>query len=245
MPTALITGAAHGLGAAMARHAARVGYTVGVVDLKLEEAQAVAEPIDGIAIAADVTDPAAVEAAFDGLGEPPAFVVNNAGILRTGPLIEHSVEDFRLVTDVNLNSVFIVAQAAAKRMKEAGGGAIINLASINAINPSPLCGAYAAAKAGVITLSQQMALEWGPWNIRVNSIAPGFIDSGMSAPYYENPKIRELRGNAVPLKRLGAADDIAECVMFLASDAAAYISGENIAIDGGVIRSVLAQLPRE
>ncbi len=245
MATALITGAAHGLGAAMARHAARAGYTVGVVDLKLDEAKAVADEVNGIAIAADVTDPAAVENALDALGEPPKMVVNNAGILRTGPLIEHAVDDFRLVTDVNLNSVFIVAQAAAKRMKDAGGGAIINLASINAINPSPLCGAYAAAKAGVICLSQQMALEWGEWNIRVNSIAPGFIDSGMSAPYYENPRIRELRGNAVPLKRLGSADDVAECVMFLASDAAAYISGENIAIDGGVIRSVLAQLPRE
>jgi NAD(P)-dependent dehydrogenase (short-subunit alcohol dehydrogenase family) len=245
MATALITGAAHGLGAAMAQHAARAGYTVGVVDLKLDEAKAVAEPINGIAIAADVTDATAVEEALDALGEPPKLVVNNAGILRTGPLIDHTVEDFRLVTDVNLNSVFIVAQAAAKRMKDAGGGAIVNVASINAINPSPLCGAYAAAKAGVICLSQQMALEWGPWNIRVNSIAPGFIDSGMSAPYYENPRIRELRGNAVPLRRLGSADDVAECVLFLASDAASYISGENIAIDGGVIRSVLAQLPRE
>jgi NAD(P)-dependent dehydrogenase (short-subunit alcohol dehydrogenase family) len=245
MATALITGAAHGLGAAMARHAARAGYTVGVVDLKLDEAKAVANEIDGIAIAADVTDAAAIEKALDALGEPPKLVVNNAGILRTGPLIEHAVDDFRLVTDVNLNSVFIVSQAAAKRMKDAGGGAIVNLASINAINPSPLCGAYAAAKAGVICLSQQMALEWGPWNIRVNSIAPGFIDSGMSAPFYENPRIRELRGNAVPLNRLGSADDVAECVMFLASDAAAYISGENIAVDGGVIRSVLAQLPRE
>jgi NAD(P)-dependent dehydrogenase (short-subunit alcohol dehydrogenase family) len=245
MATALITGAAHGLGAAMAQHAARAGYTVGVVDLKLDQAQAVAEPIGGIAIAADVTDPAAVEDALNMLGESPGLVVNNAGILRTGPLIEHSVDDFRLVTDVNLNSVFIVAQAAARRMKDTGGGVIINLASINAINPSPLCGAYAAAKAGVICLTQQMALEWGAWNIRVNSIAPGFIDSGMSAPFYEDPTIRELRGNAVPLKRLGTADDIAECVMFLASDAARYISGENIAVDGGVIRSVLAQLPRE
>ena len=103
----------------------------------------------------------------------------------------------------------------------------------------------AAAKAGVITLTQQMSMEWGEYNIRVNSIAPGFIDSGMSAPYYENQRIRELRGNAVPLKRLGSADDIAECAMFLASDKAGYITGENIAIDGGVIRSVLMQLPRE
>lgn len=245
MATALITGAAHGLGASMAEHAARHGYTVGVLDLKLEDAAAVAERIGGVALAADVTDPAAVEAALNKLGDTPDLLINNAGILRTGPLLDHSVDDFRLVVDVNLNSVFIVAQAAARRMKDNGGGCIINLASINAINPSTLCGAYASAKAGVITLTQQMAMEWGEYNIRVNSIAPGFIDSGMSAPYYENQRIRELRGAAVPLKRLGSADDIAECAMFLASDRAGYITGENITVDGGVIRSVLMQLPRD
>ena len=245
MATALITGAAHGLGACMAEHAARHGYRVGVLDLKLDEAKAVADKIDGIPFAADVTDAEAIEAVLDELGDTPDLLINNAGILRTGPLMDHTVEDFRLVTDVNLNSVFIVGRAVARRMKDKGGGSIINLASINALNPSTLCGAYACAKAGVITLTQQMSMEWGEFNIRVNSIAPGFIDSGMSAPYYKNPRIRELRGSAVPLKRLGSADDIAECAMFLASDKAGYITGENIAVDGGVIHSVLMQLPRE
>ena len=245
MATALITGAAHGLGACMAEHAARRGYRVGVLDLDLDEAQAIAEPIGGVALAADVTEPGQVEAAVERLGETPDLLINNAGILRTGPLMDHPVDDFRRVTEVNLISVFIVSQIVARRMKEHGGGAIVNLASINAINPSTLCGAYAAAKAGVVALTQQMSMEWGEYGIRVNSIAPGFIDAGMSAPYFENPAIRELRGNAVPLGRLGSADDVAECAMFLASDAAAYISGQNIAIDGGVINSVLMQLPRE
>ena len=243
--TALITGAGQGLGASMAEHAARHGFRVGVLDLDKNNAEAVAGRIDGIPLAADVTDADAVEAALDALGEAPDLLINNAGILRTGPLMEHSVEDFRLVVDVNLNSVFVVAQAAARRMKANGGGTIINLASINAINPSTLCGAYATAKAGVMCLTRQMAMEWGEFNIRVNSIAPGFIDSGMSEPFYKDARIRELRGNAVPLKRLGSADDIAETAMFLASDAAAYISGENITVDGGVIHSVLMQLPRE
>lgn len=245
LPTALITGAAHGLGACMAEHAARHGYRVGVLDLDLDEAQAVAEPIGGIALAADVTDPEQVEKAVDCLGDTPKVLINNAGILRLGPLIEHSVEDFRRVTEVNLVSVFVVSQIVARRMKDAGGGAIINLASINAINPSIQCGAYAPAKAGVVRLTEQMSLEWGEYGIRVNSMAPGFIDAGMSAPFYKNPTIRELRGKAVPLGRLGSADDVAECAMFLASDAASYISGQNIAIDGGVINSVLMQLPRE
>ena len=245
MATALITGAAHGLGACMAEHAARRGYRVGVLDLDLEEARAIADPIGGIALAADVTDPGQVEDAVDRLGETPTLLINNAGILRTGPLMEHAVEDFRRVIQVNLVSVFIVSQIVARRMQDNGGGAIVNLASINAINPSTECGAYAAAKAGVVCLTQQMSLEWGEYGIRVNSMAPGFIDSGMAAPFYRNPAIRELRGSAVPLGRIGSADDVAECAMFLASDAAGYITGQNIAIDGGVINSVLMQLPRE
>ncbi len=245
MATALITGAAHGLGACMAEHAARHGYRVGVLDLNLAEARAVADRIEGVALAADVTDPEQVEKAVERLGETPKLLINNAGILRTGPLLDHAVDDFRRVVQVNLVSVFIVSQIVAGRMKDNGGGAIVNLASINAINPSTLCGAYAAAKAGVVCLTRQMSMEWGEYGIRVNSMAPGFIDAGMSAPFFRNPAIRELRGNAVPLGRLGSADDVAECAMFLASDAAAYITGQNIAIDGGVINSVLMQLPRE
>ena len=245
MATALVTGAAHGLGACMAEHAARHGYRVGVLDLNLAEAQAVADRIEGVALAADVTDPEQVEKAVERLGETPKLLINNAGILRTGPLLDHAVDDFRQVVQVNLVSVFIVSQIVAGRMKDNGGGAIVNLASINAINPSTLCGAYAAAKAGVVCLTRQMSMEWGEYGIRVNSMAPGFIDAGMSAPFLRNPAIRELRGNAVPLGRLGSADDVAECAMFLASDAAAYITGQNIAIDGGVINSVLMQLPRE
>ena len=244
METALITGAAHGLGACMAEHAAKCGYRVGVLDLKLDEAQAVADKIGGVALEADVTDVDAVDKALERLGDTPTVLINNAGIVRIGPLLEHSVEDFRLVTDINLNSVFIVARAVALRMKAADGGRIINLASINAFNPSPSCGAYAAAKAGVVALTKQMAMEWGEYNIRVNSIAPGFIDSGMSTPFYKVQKIRDTRSNAVPVKRLGTADDIANCAMFLASDASSYISGENITVDGGILDSVLMQIPR-
>ena len=244
MPTMIVTGAASGLGRCIAEHAARAGYRVGVLDLVLEQAQAVAASIGGIALEADVSDLPSVESAFETFGETPDVLVNNAGILRTGPLLEHSLDDFRRVIDVNLTSIFLVARIAARRMKNAGGGSIINMSSINGINPSTQCGAYATAKAGVIALSKQMSMEWGPYNIRVNTVAPGFIDAGMQAPFFENPDVRDLRSNAVPLKRLWTADDVAECVLFLASDKARYISGENITIDGGVIHSVLMQLPR-
>lgn len=240
----IVTGAAHGLGKCIAEHAARAGYRVGVLDLLLEQAQAVAKNIGGVPLVADVSDAASVEKAFDQFGEIPDVLVNNAGILRTGPLLEHELEDFRRVIDVNLTSVFAVARIAARRMKEAGGGCIINMSSVNGINPSTQCGAYATAKAGVLALTRQMSMEWGVYNIRVNSIAPGFIDAGMQSPFFENEEIRRLRSNAVPLKRLGSADDVAACALFLASDNAAYISGENITVDGGVIHSVLMQLPR-
>jgi NAD(P)-dependent dehydrogenase (short-subunit alcohol dehydrogenase family) len=245
MKRIFITGAGAGLGASVAERAASLGYRVGVFDSNREAAESLAATLpDAVALEGDVCDPASMEAALDAFGDVDVLV-NNAGILRTGPLIEHSVADFRQVIDVNLNGVFIVAQAAAKRMRGTGGGAIINLASINGIHPSPNCGAYAAAKAGVIGLTQHMSIEWGAYGIRVNAVAPGFIDSGMSAPFYRDDKVRAMRGGAVPLGRLGEAGDVAETILFLASDAAAYISGQTIAVDGGVINSVLLHLPRE
>lgn len=245
-PTALITGAGHGLGACMAQHAARAGYRVGILDVDIDGCAAIADSlVDAVPLQADVRDPGSVERALSALGDPPQVLINNAGILRTGPLIDQDVADFRAVLEVNLTGVFVVAQAVARRMRRAGGGCIVNMSSINGIHPSLSCGAYPAAKAGVIALTQQMALEWGEHNIRVNAIAPGFIDAGMSTPFYENPRVRELRQGAVPLGRLGSADDVAQCALFLASEAASYINGHTIPVDGGVINSVLMQLPRD
>lgn len=245
MKTLLVTGAAHGLGAAIARAAAAADYRVGILDLKLADCQALAEQVpNAVPLTADVCDPASLERALDTLGTPDVLV-NNAGILRTGPLIDHSFEDFRQVMDVNLNGVFATAQACARLMRHNGGGCIINLSSINGIHPSPNCGAYAAAKAGVIGLTQHMSIEWGSLGIRVNAIAPGFIDAGMSSPFYADAAVRERRASAVPSQRLGTAEDVAGTVLFLASDAASYINGQTLAVDGGVINSVLLHLPRE
>ena len=124
-------------------------------------------------------------------------------------------------------------------------GVIINITSINAVTPGPGAGAYPAAKAGLAKLTEQMALEWGPYGIRANSIAPGFIDAGISKPFYADPGVRMIRGGAVPRRRLGTVDDIAEAVAFLASDKADYINGHQLIVDGGVVPSLLLQLPRE
>lgn len=241
----LITGAGAGIGAAITRAASAAGYRLGVMDADDKRAREVADTLeDAVALTGDVRDAADMAAAVRRLGDVHVLV-NNAGILRTGPLIDHSPDDFRLVMDVNLNGAFIAAQAAARRMRDMGGGAIINIASINGIHPSPNCGAYAAAKSGLIGLTQQMSIEWGGMGIRVNAIAPGFVDGGMSTPFYANAKVRARRAGAVPLGRLGTVEDVAHAVLFLASEEASYISGHTLTVDGGVINSVLLQLPRE
>ena len=203
----LVTGAANGIGRAIAEAADRAGYRVGVLDLSLKEAEAVAASLThGVALSCDVTAADQVNRVLDAFGDIDVLV-NNAGILRPGPLIDHDPDDFSLVINTNLNSVFFVGQAAAKRMREKGSGSIVNMASIVGIHPSPNNGAYAAAKGGVLALTQHMSMEWGQYGIRVNAVAPGFIDAGMSAPFFENQNVRDQRTGAVPLGRLGTAED--------------------------------------
>lgn len=241
----LVTGAANGIGRAIAEAADRAGYRVGVLDLSLKEAEAVAASLThGVALSCDVTAADQVNRVLDAFGDIDVLV-NNAGILRPGPLIDHDPDDFSLVINTNLNSVFLVGQAAAKKMREKGSGSIVNMASIVGIHPSPNNGAYAAAKGGVLALTQHMSMEWGQYGIRVNAVAPGFIDAGMSAPFFENQNVRDQRTGAVPLGRLGTAEDVVKAVLFLASDDAAYISGETLTVDGGVVNSVLKNLPRD
>lgn len=246
MKTMIVTGAAGGLGEQIALRASEVGYRVGLVDVDQERVQAAARRMsNAVGYRADASSESDIEAVLDQFGEAPDVVVNNAGIVRFGPLLDQGAEAFRKVVDVNLVGCFITAKAAAKRMIKRGSGVIINITSINATHPGPGSGAYPATKAGVVSLTQHMSLEWGPAGLRVNAIAPGFIDAGMSAPIYADPKVRNLRGGAVPQRRLGHADDIANAVLFLASDQASYINGHELVVDGGVVNSVLMQLPRD
>jgi len=246
MKSALVTGAARGLGAAIARRLSREGYRVAIVDTDGDAARAQASELSGaVAFAADVTDEAAIETLLDAFGDIPDVLVNNAGIVRFGPILEHSVEDFRKVIDVNLTGTFIVTRAVARRMVTRGSGAIVNITSLNAVAPSPDAGAYPASKAAVALLTQHFALALGPHGIRVNAVAPGFIDAGMSAPIYEDSEVRATRGGAVPLGTLGTADDVADAVAFLASDRARYTTGQQLMVDGGVSFSLKNHLPRK
>lgn len=261
---AIVTGAGSGIGRAIALAAASAGYRVGVLDHGAASAVAVAAEINGranghadgngasagperdaVPLVADVSDEAAVEIALDAFGAVPDLWVNNAGIVCFGPLLEQTLADWRAVVDINLTGTFVSARAAARRMAAAGlAGSIVNITSMNGVAPGPNAGAYGATKAAVALLTQQMAVEWGPKGIRVNAVAPGLIDAGMSEPIYADPEFRERRGSKVPLGRLGTAEDVAAVVLFLASPGAAYVTGQNLLVDGGVTSNIIGQLPR-
>ena len=246
MKHAVITGGAAGLGADVARTLSEAGYRIGIFDLGAERvAEAASKLENAVGIEADVTSPDQIAAAFDAFGEVPDLLVNNAGIVRFGAMEEQSVQDYIDVVNVNLLGSCFCARAIAPAMMDRGSGHIINFTSINGVHPAPGVGLYGPTKAAMANMTQAMAIEWGPRGIRVNAIAPGMIDAGMSKPIFENPKVRATRGGGVPLRCLGEAADIAEAVLFLDSDGAKYISGHELVVDGGVSISVMAHLPRE
>ena len=242
----LITGAGGGIGSEIALQASQQGYKIGLIDLNEKQLHEVGSNIpNSIVLPADVTDEESINKALMAFGETPSALVNCAGIVRFGSLLEQEVKDFRDVIEVNLLSSFIVGCAVAKLMEKEGQGNIINISSISGgKHPAIHSGAYAAAKAGLVMLSEQMSLEWGKLGIRVNAISPGFIDAGMSSSHYRDETERKKRESMVPIQRIGTADDIAKVVMFLLSEDSSYIHGENILVDGGVMNSVLANIGR-
>ncbi len=196
----IVTGGGRGLGAAIAAAAVVSGYRVGVLDVDNPNANGSA----GIAtFTASVSDEAAVAAAFDEFGTPDV-VVNNAGIARFGPLVDHSLDDFTKVLEVNLVGTYIVARTAARRwISEGCPGCIVNVTSMNGLAAGPNSGAYGPSKAAIALLTSQMAIEWGPHGIRVNAIAPGLIDAGMSEPIYADDAVRvsaPIEGPARPAR---------------------------------------------
>ena len=246
MKTAIVTGAGAGIGKAICQKLSQNNYRVGMLDLNEENVNEASKGIENsVPLHGDVTNQESIKKAFEKFGEIPDLLVNNVGIVLFGPLEEHSVEDYSKSLNINLLGSFITSRILINDMIKRGSGSIINMSSVNGVNPGIGIGAYPASKAGIISMAQQMAIEWGKFGIRVNCISPGFIDAGMSKPIYEDLKVRELRGGAVPSGRLGEADDIANADLFLDSENASYVNGHNLVVDGGVISSVIAQLPRE
>jgi len=174
----------------------------------------------------------------------PDVLVNNAGILRAAPLADLPLAEWNALLAVNLTGYLLAAQAFGPAMRARGAGAIVHIASIAASHPQPRSGAYSASKAGVAMLSRQIALEWGRDGIRSNVVSPGLVRTPMSEAFYRDPGVAERRAALVPLGRVAGPADIADAVLFLASARAAYVTGAEIMVDGGLGQVLMAQVPR-
>ena len=239
----LITGGASGIGFTTAQRFLAEGSQVVILDRDEAACQRASEELPGLsgALLADVSDHKAVAGAFDGLDSLFGgldILINNAGISIRNKFMDISAEQWRTVVDVNLNGIFYVGQQAARRMLAGNGGVILNMGSSNGLVGYHYYADYNATKAAVIELSRSMALELGP-TIRVNAICPGFIMTPMQAAEY-TPEMRRAFEVKLPLQKLGTPEDVAALFAFLASDEAAFISGQYFVIDGGEIAGGLA-----
>ncbi|MEO7712706.1 MAG: 3-oxoacyl-[acyl-carrier-protein] reductase [Gemmatimonadaceae bacterium] len=236
--TALVTGSTRGIGRAIAESLAGAGARVAVVGRDLGKAAEAAAAIGATAqgFAADVGNPASIVALVDGVEQ--AFgqidvLVNNAGLTRDNILFRIKDDDWDTVLDANLRGAFLAIRAASRGMIKRRWGRIINIASIVGITGNKGQANYAASKAGLIGLTKSVAKELGSRNVLVNAVAPGFIETDMTAAM--TPDARAALSGQIPLERLGAPRDIAGVVTFLASDYASYITGQTLVVDGGMV----------
>ncbi|KFI27893.1 NAD(P)-dependent oxidoreductase [Haematobacter massiliensis] len=242
--TALVTGASGGLGAHFAELLAGAGAHVIVAARRAAALEALCERIAAAggkaeAVSLDVTEPEAITECFTNLSLAPHIVVNNAGISLPGPALDITAEDWDRVVDTNLRGVFLVAQAAARRMRQAKqGGSIINVASILGVRVAGAVASYAASKAGVVQLSSALALEWARYGIRVNALCPGYFETEMNRDFFASPPGEALI-KRIPQRRLGRMEDLDGPLLLLASDAGAYVTGAAIPVDGGHLVSSL------
>jgi NAD(P)-dependent dehydrogenase (short-subunit alcohol dehydrogenase family) len=233
---AIVTGGAGGIGAATARRMAEEGARVAILDLNAERAADVAREIGGLAFEVNVADrdatEAAVDAAADALGGLTT-IFNNAGIGSLKPLHTYRDKEWDLLVDVNLKGTFNATRAAVPHLRAAGGGSVVNMASVSGIRPTRGEAPYAAAKAGVIALTMSGALEYGPDGVRVNCVSPGFIRTPLTEFAFSVPAYVEALDAVTPLGRAGTPEDVADVVVFLASGLARYVTGQNVVVDGG------------
>jgi NAD(P)-dependent dehydrogenase (short-subunit alcohol dehydrogenase family) len=231
---AIVTGGASGIGRATARRMAEEGAAVAIVDVDEAAAKAVTAESGMPSFVADVSDSdacaAAIEAAADALGGL-TVLFNNAGVGAAKPLHRSSDRLWRRMLDVNLTGTFHGMRAGIPLMRERGGS-IVNHASVSGIRPTRYEGPYSAAKAGVISLTMDAALEYAP-SIRVNCVSPGLVETNLTAKTLGDPDLRAAVERVTPLGRLGAPEDVANLVVFLASPLSSYITGQNIVVDGG------------
>ena len=238
---AFVTGGAQGIGRTISEELARAGAHVVLGDVNLEGAQATAEAINisggsASAVKIDVSNATEVREVFDFIikdKKPVDILINNAGITRDGLMVRMKESDWDLVLDINLKGSFLCSQQAAKQMMKQKSGAIVNIASIVGEMGNFGQANYSASKAGVIGLTKTLAREVASRGIRVNAIAPGFIDTEMTRVLDE--EVRQKLIEQIPLARLGLPEDVARCVNFLVSDKSSYITGQVINLNGGML----------
>ncbi len=241
---ALITGARQGMGKSHAIALAKHGAKVVVTDINQADCQKVVDEIkksggEAIALKLDVADKSEVDSVVATIVKKFGqldILINNAGIAQFKPFLELSEEDWDRTIDINLKGEFLCAQAAAKVMKERKGGVIVNIASVAMGQQGigiPNIAHYCASKGGIVAMTEALATELASFNIRVNAIAPGMIETPMIDVVKSDPKTLEAMLQRVPLKRVGRPEEVSELVVFLASDSSSYMTGSVVVIDGG------------
>lgn len=247
----VVTGAASGIGEQIAMSAAQAEAHVVLLDVNANQLQALKSRLLEQGYQADVfvcdtSDPNQIKtvanavAAFGGAD----VLVNNAGILRTASLTEVEPEQWLQVLQVNLSGYLWCAQQFGAQMKNKGKGSIVNVSSISALFPQSNSGAYSASKSGVLLLSKQLALEWGFQGIRSNVVCPGMIKTSLSAAFYADQELEQARARMTASRRIGLPVDIANAVLFLASERADYINGTELLVDGGMATVLMDMVPR-
>jgi len=237
--TAVVTGAARGIGLEVARQLAEGGATVVLVDVLEDQLKEAAVNLPGakdvLTYTVDVTDEAAVQKLFDEVVEKAGkidILVNNAGITRDDLLLRMDADEWDLVMAVNLKGTFLMTKHASRYMVRQKSGRIVNMASVSGLVGNPGQANYSASKAGVIGFTRTVARELARKNVCCNAVAPGFIDTQMTRVLPEKAKENALA--AIPLKRMGTVEEVARAVCFLAGDDAAYITGHVLPVDGGM-----------
>lgn len=248
----VVTGAAGGIGAEIARQLLAAGANVALLDLDADRAAQAAEEFRGpgaqvMTVACDVTCEHSVQSAAAAVRSewgPVSVLVNNAAALYADALMDIDLHKWNRLLSVNLSGYLLCAQAFGRQMQQRGGGSMVHIASISGSIPQPYSGAYSVSKAGVKMLSQLLAVELGENRIRSNVVSPAMIRTPMSEGIYAQDAVRQRREQMVPAGRISTPSDIAEAVLFLASERASYISGQEVLVDGGLTQSWLGLIPR-
>ena len=249
---AVITGAAQGLGAICGRVLAELGAKVVLLDVNADLLEQVATELktysdDVLSLTCDVSDEASVNAAVAATRQRFGrcdLLVNNAGIINWTPLYDLELADWERVLRVNLTGSFLCTKYFGRLMIDAGRGSIVNINSVAASSPEAGAGAYSASKGGTLLLTQQTAVEFGPLGVRANSVSPGMMRTPMAERFLSDPETYKGRVAMVPSRRIGTAEEVAQVIAFLGMDASSYINGQNIEVDGGLMRSMIKMIPR-